>query len=193
MKTKTALAGLALTGALVVGCAADPAPTQPIDTATADAPTPVESEPAVAGTVDTPLAFGEPAKITDLGEDAADVWEVTVTAPADKTAEVIAFHDGVTGFEDEYPADYVHQVVNVTITRLGEVPASPGDELSFALTVDGIEEQLGPVTFTDGPRFAFLDPMQAGATIDYPLVFTVPPGKVGTVVVTGPSGPTYFG
>lgn len=194
LKKKMGVVGLALVGVLIAGCSpAEPAPPQSKDTATEEAPTPVKSEPAMAGTVDAPLPFGVPAKITDLGEDATDAWEVTVSPPADKTAEVLAFHDGETGFEEDYPADYVHQVVDVTITRLGEVPTAPGDELSFALTVDGVEEELGPITFIDGPKFAFLDTMQAGATIDYPLVFTVPPGEVGTVIVTGPAGPTYFG
>lgn len=188
LKTNATLVGLALVGVLVAGCAPAAQPETVNST-----PTPVESEPAVPGSVNAPIPYGEATKITDLGEDAGDAWEVTVQAPADKTTEVVAFHDGSTGFEEDYPADYVHQVVNVTLTRLGDVPAAPADELSFALTVDGIEESLGPITFVDGPKFAFLDPMQAGATIDYPLVFTVPPGQVGPVVVTGPAGPIYFG
>lgn len=151
-----------------------------------------EATPEV-GTLDNPIPFGETYVVTDLGEDSSEAWEVTVAAPADKTADVVAFHDGETGYEDEYPSDAVHQVVDLTITRLGEVAESPGDELDFSLTVDGIEEGYSAVTFTDGARFRLLDAMQPGATIEYPLVFTVSPGEIGAVALTSPSGTVYFG
>lgn len=150
-------------------------------------------EVAAQGTLEAPIPFGESVVIPDLGEDSGEAWEITVNQPVDRTAEVLAFHDGQTGFEDEYPVENVHQVVDVTITRLSETPASPGEELEFHLSVDGIEEGLSPVVFVDGPRFRLLEAMQKGASIEYPLVFTVPPGEVGAVALSSPSGTVYFG
>lgn len=175
----------AVVAALMLGgCASSP--TEPAPTAAAPSPaTPAES--AVSNTI----PWGEAHTVEVEGEP---VWTITVGQPSDQTDRVVA-DDAYVGWEEDYPSpDYVHYVTDVTVTRDAATPASPGDEITLTLIVDGIEEGNSPITLGDGPRWAFLDVMHQGATVTYPLVFSVDPGTVSGVAVhvTGAEA-VYYG